>query len=374
MKKFKTYFFLIILFSACFSCTKITVEEISSRDTIHLKWNKSYEDDSIEKAEIGLYWGYSIIGAKVLNSIVLPSNNSTFTVNIDEIVLDENALEKIKVLHNRIKETDEYKLKKSIDLGRYISLLIGSSEHYYAITNVPNKLDELLSNYTLNNSKGYVDNSSVSLKHRIIEYSNQENTKQLFLSTEINPQNNIIVEYETIEIMENGQLKFGIFNASKNRVNVANKEHTNAGKPAKCIWCHESNINRLFTSQGNFPGFLSSIQLNDTLIKFNNSLREQQNSLIDGVKYNNSQEHVQLEIAYITFMEPSALRLSKEWNVSETEVKTILSTLPTHLHQEFPFLGDLYDRNDVEKFAPFKSLEVSTRVREESEIEVNHID
>ncbi|WBX71646.1 hypothetical protein [Tenacibaculum retecalamus] len=315
-----------------------------------------------------------MIGAKVLNSVVLPEVKGVFSVRINDIALDEKALIKIEILHNKIKTSNEYKQKNSIDLGRYISLLIGSPEHYYAITNVPEKLDTLLSNYKLNISKGYINNSRVSLEDRIIEYSNQEETKQLFLSTEFDSKNNTIVEYETIEIMENGQLKFGIFDVNKNRINSANSKHTNAGKPAKCMWCHESNINKLFSPQNDFPGFLTYQQLNDTLIKFNNSLKLKQNSLTEGVVYSNSKDHVMFELGYITFMEPSALRLSNEWNILESEVKNLLTSLPTHKHEEYPFLGILYNRKDVEQFAPYKSLETSMSIREVSEVEVNYIE
>jgi len=314
-----------------------------------------------------------MMGAKVINSAVLPFENTIFKIDINAIALDKNATNKIKTLHQNIKNTAEYELKNSIDLGRYISLLIGASEHYYSITNVPENLDDILSNYTLQPSKGYVNNSSVSFKHRVIEYSNQNKTKQLFLSTETDPHNNQIVEYETIEIMENGQLRFGIFNPNKKRINAANEQHTTAGKPSKCMWCHESNINQLFTPQKDFTGYLRGEQLNDTLIKFNNSLKEQQNLLTKGVTFSNRQEHSQLELAYISFMEPSALRLSNEWNMSENEVKNRLKSLTTHVHDEFPSLGNLYDRNEVEFFAPFKSLTVSSSVREKSKIEVNHI-
>jgi hypothetical protein len=174
--------------------------------------------------------------------------------------------------------------------------------------------------------------------------------------------------------MENGQLRFGIFNANKQRINVANQKHTTAGKPAKCMWCHESNINKLFTPQKDFSNYLTSKQLNDSLIKFNNGLREQQNLLTEGVTFSNRQEHVQLELAYISFMEPSALRLSNEWNMSVKKVENKLASLTTHIHEEFPFLGNLYNRNEVELFAPFKSLAVSSNIREKSKIEVNHID
>ncbi len=368
----KVYY--IAMFLLVLSCTSTNLEELSENESsINLKWNKSYEDDTIEKARIGLSWCYSNIGARVLNSVVLPDSENQFIIEIDNLGFNENALEKIKILHNKLKDTEEYKLNNSIDLGRYISLLIGASEHYYTITNVPENLDDILSNYELKPSKGYVNNSTVSLKHRVLEYSNQEGLNQLFVSTEIDPQNNEIVEFETIEIMDNGQLKFGIFDSNGIRLNVANNEHTNAGKPAKCMWCHESNINQLFTPQNNFSGFLTSQQLNDTLINFNNKLKQQQLLLTDGVNFSNTQDHVMMELAYISFMEPSAFRLSNEWNMSEIEVQNSLSTLSTHVHSEFPFLGNLYNRNEVENFAPFSSLSVSSSIREESLIEVNHL-
>lgn len=372
MKRILLPLFISLFFTSCLK----EIEEQPEKESvaINLAWHKSYPEDSIEKATIGLYWCLSMVGAKVLNSAVIPLKNSIFKVDINSIALNENAVSTLTVLHQKIKETEAYQQKKSIDLGRYISLLIGASEHYYAITNVPENLDEILSNYSLQTSKGYVNNSSVSFKHRVIEYSNQENTKQLFLSTEIDPENNKIVEYETMELMENGQIKFGIFDINGKRINAADDTHTNAGKPAKCMWCHESNINQLFSAQENFSGFLTSLQLNDTLIKFNNKLKNTQNSILSGVTFSNRQEHVQLELAYISFMQPSALRLSNEWDTSEFEVRNKLSSLQTHVHEEFPFLGDLYDRNKVESFAPFKSLPISSSIREKSNIEVNYID
>jgi hypothetical protein len=73
-------------------------------------------------------------------------------------------------------------------------------------------------------------------------------------------------------------------------------------------------------------------------------------------------------------MEPSAERLSLEWGLPLAQVQTILSGLESHIYDEFPFLGQLYDRNAVEDLAPFQGLPVSTSVREMSPVEVNYID
>jgi hypothetical protein len=72
-------------------------------------------------------------------------------------------------------------------------------------------------------------------------------------------------------------------------------------------------------------------------------------------------------------MEPSAERLSLEWKMPLKQVQDLLANLPTHIYAEFPFLGNLYYRKDIESLAPFQGLAISSSVREQSEIEVNHL-
>lgn len=370
MKKIYSIFIIMLIFS----CTDENSDTLTkSNKSINLKWNKAYPEDDVEKATIGLYWTYSQLGAKNLNPYVITISNKTFTANIQELGFSNHAKEQLLKLHEKIEKSEEYKLNKTIDLGRYIALLIGVSQHYFKITGIPETLDEILSEYELTSNKGYVNNSGISFEHRIIEYSSQKELNQLFFCTEIDPISGEILEYETIEIMKNGQLKFGLFDNKGLRKNAGNPEHTRAGKPAKCMWCHESSINPLFTKQNDYEGYLTEEQLNDTLTNFRNTLIAKQVNLLDGVNYNNKQDHTQMELSYTAFMEPSAQRLSIEWNISVEDVKNKLSSLLTHTNNEFSFLGDLYDRNEVEEFAPYKSLKVSSSVRERSEIEVNYL-
>ena len=123
-----------------------------------------------------------------------------------------------------------------------------------------------------------------------------------------------------------------------------------------------------------FEGFKSENELNkDSLINFFVSHNTLKNTLIDGVDFSNTQEHTLTELLYISFMETSAERLSLEWNLPVVEVQNRLSGITTHVYEEFPFLGYLYYRNEIESFAPFQGLPVSTSVREESVKEINHI-
>ena len=371
MKNIILYLFITLLMSCANDSYSDLVE---TETTINLKWNKAYADDSIDKSLIGLKWALSYIGA------TLPSSNSGFAttdnviaINIKYLGFSQQAQQKLLSLTGKIKASSEYQANNSVDLGRFVALLLGASEHYYEIVGTPKTLNEVLNQYTLLPQKGYVNNSGVSLEHRIIQFSEQNGFNQVFLSEEVDPVTGEIYEYETIELLPNGQLRFGIFDIDGNRKNNADKTHSNAGKPAKCMWCHESNINQMFNSQNDYTGFLSYTDFQNTLLNYRESNRTQKLALTDGVDFAQTQQHTLTELLYISFMEPSAERLSVEWNLTITQVQDLLSGLPTHIYDEFSFLGTLYDRKDVESLAPAQGLSVSSHVREASVIEVNHL-
>lgn len=368
-------FAVFILILLC-SCASDTYDDIKGSEEISLKlkWNKAYPDDSIDKSIIGLKWALSYVGAELPTTPYgVSAQNNTITLDFNQLGFSEKAKQKLSILNEKIKLTEEYKTTGAIDLGRFVSLLIGASEHYYEITGVPKRLDELMGEYTLLPEKGFINHSSVSLEHRIIQFSEQNEWNQVFISSEVDPVSGKIYEYETIEIIPNGQIRFGIFDADGTRRNNADPLHSKAGKPAKCFWCHESNIQQLHSSQDDFPNFIPYLQLQNKLIDYNQYLNSQRLKLTKGVDYSQTQQHTYTELLYISFMEPSAERLSFEWGISVAQVQKSLSGLPTHIYTEFPFLGNLYFRNDIEKLAPFQSLSVSTNVREQSTIEVNHL-
>lgn len=370
---------IVLLFMYCFlSCENNSSTDLvdipATTSYLNLKWNKAYPEDNIDKSLIGLKWALSYVGAKLpesLNGIVTSEN--TITISIDHLGFSPSAIEQLTKLHTKIKASEEYQINNAIDLGRYVALLIGSSEHYYEIIGTPKRLEDLLSNYALQPEKGYVNNSNVSFEHRIIQFSEQIGFNQVFLSEEINPTTQEVYEYETIELLPNGQLRFGIFDASGNRKNGADPSHSAAGKPAKCMWCHESTINQMFTPQLDFAGYLTATNFQNILIGYRESNRIQKLALTDGVDFSQTQQHTLTELLYISFMEPSAERLSVEWNLPLTEVQSRLTNLSTHVYVEFPFLGNLYYRDEVAKLAPFGGLPTSSSVRELSTREVNHL-
>ncbi len=344
--------------------------------TLHLIWHKSYEDDTLLKTETGLKWALSYLGASILNEKNIKKNNNTFTIDYLEMGFSKNAEKSLQKIHQKIKESEEYKFNNYIDVGRYVSLLLGSSEHYYALIETPKTLEEITKNYKLKSEKGYINNSSVSNVHRIIQYSEQTKFNQLFLSQEIDSVSGEVYEFETIELLKNGQLRFGIFDENGNRKIAADSKHTTAGKPAKCIWCHESNIQPLYKDQKNNKGYLPFLKLQQSLEHYRSQYNIDKIKSIDVLNYINykqTQDHTFTEILYTSFMEPSAKRLALEWNLTEKQVLEKLKNYKTHQHIEFNFLGNLYHRNEIECLAPYKNLSVSGSIREKSKQEVNYL-
>ena len=375
MKKIIFIVGLFLILSCENNSTNDLINVVDTSSNLNLKWNKAYSEDTIDKSIIGLKLGLSHVGAELpSNEVGISYLGSTISIDINKLGFSSNAKEKLTLLHAKIISSNEYQINNSIDLGRYIASLIGASEHYYELIGTPTTLTEILNNYTLLPQKGYVNNSSVSLEHRIIQFSEQNGFNQVFLSKEVNPITGEIYQYETIELLENGQLRFGIFDVNGNRKNNADPSHSNAGKPAKCMWCQPSVINQMFTPQNDYKAYLTYNEFQNTLINCREINRNLKLQLTNGVDFSQTKQHTLTELLYISFMELSAERLSLEWNLPLIQVQNLLSSLPTHQYAEFPFLRNLYYRNDIETLAPSDGLAVSSSVREQSTIEVNHLD
>ncbi|MDY8138867.1 hypothetical protein [Aquimarina sp. 2201CG5-10] len=345
---------------------------------INLKWNKSYPSDTIKKNSIALKWCLSFLGSHIATDTTLTGfniSNETITLKVDQLGFSKKASDYLAQLNWKLKQTEEYQQNNAIDLGRYIALTIGSSYHYYKVVEIPQKLEDYKSLYKFDSISGYIDNSSISLVDRIISFTkNNTGNKQAYISAEIDSITKNIYEFETAEVMNNGQIRFGIYDKNGNLKDAADNQVTNAGKPAKCIWCHETGIQPMFRKQKDHKNYLSYQNLQDSLKFFNQKLRTYQDTLWKDPVIKNRRLHTEMEISYIAFMEPSAEHLSNEWGLPIKEVLKKLNHLKTHRHHEFGFLGDLYHRKDIDSLAPWKVLRVPERIREKSENEVNYIE
>lgn len=365
----------VVLFALVFfmfwSCDKNTQDP----NVIYLKWNQSYPEDSLERQKAGLTWALSFLGSNIsLDSTLTGITHTKEVIRLDvsKVGFPDKAMPHLQSLHTVIQNSEEYQIKGSIDLGRYVALTIGSPNHYYKIVDIPLQLVDLKSQYTFDTLTAYINNSSISKIDREIQYSiNNNNYKRAFISAERDTITGEIQEFETVEVMTNGLSRFALYDIEGNLKVVGDEGVTGAGKPAKCMWCHESGIQQLFRKQIDVKNHLSSGDFLDSLQRYNRELRVYQDRVWQDSLILNRRLHTEMEIAYISFMEPSVEQLTNEWQIPQEEVLKKVAHLKSHRHHEFDFLGDLYHRKDIDLLAPFQVLEVPEYIREVSSNEGN---
>jgi len=358
----------IIVFSVLLFLTSCTHTETIDGDNITLKWNQSYPNETIEDAEIGLKWCLSFLGSHIANDTLwtgFQRKEDRFILNIRQIGFSSMAADYLASLNVQLKKTEEYHSTQAIDLGRYMALTIGTPHHYYKIVDIPETFQNFRERHDFDTTQGYVTNSGVSKVHRIINYGkNMTPQRQVYFSVEIDSITREPIEFETVELMDNGLSRFGIYDLEGHIKVAADKKVTKAGKVAKCMWCHESIVQPLYRIQLDIPGYLTYEHLQDTLTHYSLASKNHQNQIWKDKALLKRPNHTKMEITYIAFMEPSISHLTQEWNMSENEVRSRISHLSSHRHEEFPFLGDLYNRKEIDVIAPWKTFVIPESIRE----------
>lgn len=361
---FKQSLALLFLVLVFFSCNK-------KRDDpaiINLQWNKSFITDSLERNKTALAWQLSYLGSNYgldTNYLGVTYDKNKITLDVSKVGFNKKAIKQLSKLHKRIKESEEYQFNNALDLGKYIALTIGDTHQYYKIVGTPSKLSAFDTLYSFYKTPAYINNSSISHVDRIISYSkNNTATHQAYISKEVDSITKQPLEFETVEVLPNGQLRFGLYDTDGNLKEGGDPKITKAGKPGKCMWCHESSIQPLFRDQTNVPDYLGWQSFQDSLVTYNLMLKKHQKETWQNKRITDKSLHTEMEIAYFSFMEPSAEHLANEWNMTKETVQEVLKNIPTHKHHEFDFMRELYYRKDIDRFAPFTPIPVVESFRE----------
>jgi hypothetical protein len=356
-----------------------------SAKTILLNWYPAPANQSKVEFTTGLVWLFSYLGATVpkdkFSEAIIFGSSNRIEVNIEALGFSSNAVKVLEKLIAIIKQTEEYKITGGIDAGRFFALCFNSTYQYYQITTASKTYNEFSLQYANFAFKTFVcDSSAISPFSRIFHYTISETNiqKNCFVSEEGTGRytNGNFVKsgfIEAFDYMENGQPRFVIYDTNGMLYVPKNSSEHPAGKPSKCMWCHESGMQPLFTSTTNIQGFVSTSDfLNDQKI-FTSNLENFHTKSSSVLNFKDKKAHNQAEYIYLCFYEPNAARLATEWGMTEEAVENLLSGVLKHTNPEFPFLKDVYHRYEIEKFAPYKSIEVSQDMREASLLEPNYL-
>lgn len=378
MKKLAVLF-VIIGYVAVSSALKT---ETANRElTINLRWIKGHPTEKWSDAETGLQWSLSYLGATLpkgcCSKAISRIDSSLFTADLSQMGFSEKAQIALESLIHHLKQSEEYKIQGAIDLGRFIVFTQHCSWHYYAITEVPQTLEEFRKGNNVTSCDRFpVTRSGVSKNGRLIRFTNTSDYQDLAFFAEHGPgditkENYKGKEFEVFDLMPNGQLRFAIYDETGKLLSNSDPELSHAGKPGKCQWCHEINIQSLFVPTDSVSGCMSPENFTSKVNEFQKIVNAYRATLTAEIDYKKTQDHTLSELLYISFMEPSAERLAQEWGSTVEQVQKKLRKLTTHEHEEFKFFGQLYHRADVDRYSPYKSVRVPGSVRERSSYEPN---
>lgn len=345
--------------------------------SIDVYFTKNYSSDSWDNARRGLLWTFSFLGAELppnsFDKSITWRDSNHFTLQLNTLGFTDEALKILTLINDSIKQLPEYKTHQAIALGQYVSILIGSSRHYYAITGVNKSFEELNAKHNPKNMLTYpVYKSSVSKKLRVLRiYPSRHIRDFLFVAEEgsgdilkgtFNAETR-----EVFDFMPNGQLRFAIYNRNGNLSDGSNKDVSDAGKPAKCLWCHESSIQPLFSDNPDSKGFIRKAEFQNKISKWMKELTNWRNHLKGDIDFNRKQDHTFMELLYISYNEPSVHQLAQEWRISEAEARQLLKQHITHPHEEFHFLDSLFFRRALT--TPLPTYPYNIRETGERELE-----
>jgi hypothetical protein len=357
-------------------CAKEPVPPSDPRDVIELRWLKAYPLESKSDVETGLLWGLSLLGARLpAGAPVIRWHDNMMTVDLGRAQVLEGSGPAWRQLLAAMKASGEYRIHGAIDVGRFMALTLGSSNHYYALTGAKPDYQLARASYRFEDKAAAIVTSAVAHGHRRIEISAADDGRQVaFVAFEgkgsLADGSFVAHEMELLDVMPNGQLRFALYGLDGYLKQSASPELTAAGKPAKCMWCHESSLQPTFIEFQGARGFHDRREFDALIGKRQQLLREYQSRVDTQIEYRNRQDHTYGELLYLTFEEPSRERLAAEWGVSLERASELLRGKPTHPQAEFPYLGsELYRRHDVEALAPYAVLAVPHSVREPSPLE-----
>jgi hypothetical protein len=350
---------------------------------IKLRWIKSYPSQARSQVDTGLFWALSFLGAKLpADAAIISWDGTAVTLDLDAAGVMEISKPSWKKLLDVLKSSDEYRMMGGIDSGRFVFLSLCSSYEYYALTGVSPNYAEFRAKHAFAPRQVAIVESAVAHGNRLIEVGQGEGINSVaFVAFEgagsLQAHSFQKADIETLDLMENGQLRFGLYDLEGHLKATATPVLTAAGKPSKCLWCHEINLQPPFRNVTDLEGYYSTKEFKELVASATQIITGYRKTLASKVDFTRLQDHSNAEDLYLSFAEPTASRLAAEWNMPLERVKQLLDSrnLKTHPHSERiddGILGDdLYDRSEVDSLAPYAAIRGPSDMREASSYEPN---
>ncbi|HEV2700197.1 MAG TPA: hypothetical protein VGV09_01100 [Steroidobacteraceae bacterium] len=345
---------------------------------INLRWVRNYPKEHRSNVDTGLYWALSFLGAKLPASAnVLSWHGKTLMLDLGAAQVQDGTQEAWKKLLREFKASEEYRKTGAIDIGRFVFVSLCSANLYYELSGTSQTYPLFLARHTFAPRQIAIVQSAVAHGNRLIEVGAGPGIGNVaFVAFEgsgaLKDATFRKEDIETLEFMQNGQLRFGVYDLDGHLKDATTPALTTAGKPSKCLWCHEINLNRPFNNVTDLPGYYTTQQFRDLLTSQMRVVASYRQTLRSKVDFRKTQDHSNAENLYLSFAHPTAERLADEWQLPLATVRQMLQRrqLKTHPHSDYVddrILGDeLYDRDEVAALAPYSGVRGPSDIREAS--------
>jgi hypothetical protein len=167
------------------------------------------------------------------------------------------------------------------------------------------------------------------------------------------------VAREVLDVMANGMQRFAIYSLDGHLEPAAEEAWVPAGQPGKCMWCHEGHLQGV-VEQPTVPPHLPHAAFVAALEEMQGLMSGRRAAI--GLDPNGYEAHSWGEQLVQEFNRPSVERVAREWGVAIDEVRSL--NLPDEVDPEYPDLGPLLWRRDVDAAAGGQVLAVLPDPRE----------
>jgi hypothetical protein len=361
-----------LLALAVFGCSHHAAPPRNPELTIQLRWIQGYPSESKRNVETGLNWALSFLGASLPSDSadVYSWRDNIVTVDLDAaVVLPQTKPAWTSVLA-ALKRSEEYRTMGATDVGRFLMLTLCSSNQYFALTGAPATFAEFQEKHPQPSRPAAVIESGIATGNRLLEVGQAGRIDEIFFvafegTGSIADGSFHKAETETIDFMPNGQLRFGLYDMGGKPKAATTPSLTAAGKPSKCLWCHEIGLQPPYRNTTSVAGYYSAEELRSIIRERMNIVDAYRRTLRSRIDFRRTNDHTFAELLYLSFAEPSSARLASEWKMPEDKVRALLAGLKTHVQHERVILGGgLYDRDEIDRFAPYQTIRVPSQVRE----------